>query len=268
MACGKGRVVSRLEHDGEGFYMYAMELFSKAGHIAVSEPEFINHSPEQFLYFDNKSDVSFSRSQRAMFHTFNHISRLFRSHDCVFFSLNLLTMKSERSQVAYNIHAMIHSVVQEGDATICVFLCDDEVLFSFMGFGFNCILSDWYPLDDDCHQLLDRLDIGNISIESGVDYFSDMVYALARSYYLSPAKPIFYTLFPHTFFFGAMFNEIDREELNQIINYELSKPRREYGDDYVEYDEFSTSQTVDIGAYLDLMLLEIDNEVENPSSFF
>lgn len=38
----------------------------------------------------------------------------------------------------------------------------------------------------------------------------------------------------------------------------------EYGDDYVEYDESAQIQNTDIGADLDLMLLEMDDEDDNP----
>lgn len=77
--------MSNQEEAGEKLYTYAMELFFKAGHAATSEPEFINHSPTQFVYFDNKSDVDLSREQRNLLGTFNNVSRLFSVNGCVFF---------------------------------------------------------------------------------------------------------------------------------------------------------------------------------------
>ena len=254
--------MSPIEHDEEKFYTYAMELFLKAGHVATSEPEFINHSPEQFLYFDNKRDIPFSREQRAMFRVFRNISRLFSANGCIFFSINLLTTRSNRSQAAHDIHTMVHPVI-EADGTICLFLYGDNVMLSFMGYGFRCILSDWYPMDDNYERLLEKLSISNTSIQSGYDYFSDMIYALARNYYFL-RKPLNYELFPVDYLSNERFSELDHEELNRLIEYELSTSQREYGDDYVEYDESTKHQSVDIGAELELMLLEMDEENDTP----
>ena len=224
--------------------------------------EFINHSPEQFAYFDNRTDVSLTREQRSLFKAFNNVSRLFSVNRCVFFSINLLTSKVNRSQAAHDIHTMIHPVV-EADGTICLFCHDDEVMLSFLGFGLRCILSDWYPMADENETLLEKLDIANFSIVRGTDYFSDMIYLLARNYYQS-GQPSTYELIPIDFISRAGVDEIDREALNQYVQDQLNAPLYEYGDDYVEYDESAQIQNTDIGADLDLMLLEMDDEDDNP----
>ena len=247
---------------GEKLYAYAMELFFKTGHVATLKPEFINHSPEQFAYFDNRTDVSLTREQRSLFKAFNNVSRLFSVNRCVFFSINLLTSKVNRSQAAHDIHTMIHPVV-EADGTICLFCHDDEVMLSFLGFGLRCILSDWYPMADENETLLEKLDIANFSIVRGTDYFSDMIYLLARNYYQS-GQPSTYELIPIDFISRAGVDEIDREALNQYVQDQLNAPLYEYGDDYVEYDESAQIQNTDIGADLDLMLLEMDDEDDNP----
>lgn len=254
--------MSLWEYDDKSFYTYAMKLLSSAGHVSTSEPKFSNHSPEQFMYFDNKAEISLSPNQRAMFKMFSCISHLFSVHDCAFFSMNLLAAKGDRSQVAYDLHTMIHSIV-EAKATICLFRFNNEIMLSFAGYGSRCILSDWYSLDDSDGQLVDKLNIANVSIRSGYEYFSDMVYALARPYYLT-SPPTVYELIPIDFISNEMFDEVEKEELNQSIEYELAAPQREYGDDYVEYDEPSKPQPLDVYADLDLMLLDIDDEDENP----
>lgn len=247
---------------GEKLYAYAMELFYRAGHIASSEPEFSNHSPEQFAYFDNKSDVALSREQRNLFNVFNNVSRLFSVNQCVFFSINLSTPRLNRSQMAHDIHTMIHSIVK-ADGTICLFRSDDEVMLSFVGFGLRCVLSDWYPVIDDNEKLSQKLDIANMSIERGSDYFLDMVYILARYYYLS-GQPSTYEILPINFISGSGIDDVDREGINQYIQDQINAPLREYGDDYVEYDGFFHTRQIDIGADLDLMLLEMTDEDDNP----
>ena len=126
----------RQDPDGEKIYIFAMELFYRTGHVATFEPEFVNHSPERFAYFDNKRDAVFSNKQRTLFKAFNNVSRLFSVNRCVFFSINLLTSKADRSQTAHDIHTMIHPIIG-ADGTICLFRYEDEVMLSFDGFGYR-----------------------------------------------------------------------------------------------------------------------------------
>ena len=253
--------MSYIDCAGELFYSYAMELFFKAGHVSTFEPEFINHSPEQFVYFDNKSDIAISREQRGLLKIFDNVSRLFTNNGCAFFSINLLTTRSNRSQAAHDIHIMIHPIVGSA-GTICLFRNDDEVMLSFEGFGYRCFLSDWYPMEDDYDHLLERLDIANMPCDRGLDYFSDMVYSLARQYYLY-SEPTTFEILPVDFITSSGIDEIDREELDRYIEYVLASPLREYGFDFVDYDESITTKGKGISAELDLLLLEIDDDNDN-----
>ena len=255
----------QLDYDGENFYKYAMELFSRAGHVFTSFPEFFNHSPEQFVFFDNKSDIVLSRGQRMLFRVFSNVSRLFTVNGCAFFSINLLTAPKGRSQVAHDIHTMIHPIIG-ADGTICLFHYNDEVMISFVGFGYHCILSDWYSMDDDFDNLLERLDIANMSIGRGADYFSDMIFSLARYYYLHD-QPTTFELLPVDFVSSAGVDGVDRDEIDRQIEYELASPQHNYEDEYVEYDESrksAVSKREDVIAELDLMLLEMDDDNDNP----
>lgn len=252
-----------IDCDGENFYLYAMELFSEAGHVFTSVPEFANHSSEQFAYFDNNSNISFTIEQRAMLKCFNNVSRLFSVNGCTFFSVNLLTTKNERSQAAHDIHTMFHSMI-DSDGTVYLFRYDDEVMLSFIGYGFRCILSDWYLMETDYDYLLELLDIANMSIKQGRDYFADMVYSLARSYYLYSQFST-YEILPIDFIHNAGIDGIDKDELKKYIEYELAAPQRKYGNDYVEYDKSPIINQEDIKMALDLMILDItDDDNDNP----
>lgn len=250
--------MSHLDDDGKSFYLYAMNLFSETGHVFTSIPEFVNHSSEQFIYFDNKPAASFSCEQRSMLRAFNNVSRLFSVNGCAFFSMNLLIAKRERSQAAHDIHSMLHPIVGF-EGTICLFRYNEEVMLSFAGFGHRCILSDWFPMDDDIGNLSTRLDIANFSIDQGVDYFLDMVHLGARRYYIY-SQPSLYEIFPIDFVSGAGLEGVSRAEFEQYMEYPLVALRREYGDDYVEYDDTVLSIEDTIGAELDLMSLEMDEE--------
>ena len=247
--------------DSEQFYKYAMELLSEAGHVFTSTPDFFNHSSDRFMYFDIGEDIYLSRDQRSLLREFDNVSRLFSVNDCAFFSMNINSSKIVRSQVAYDIHTMIQSSISDVSGTVCIFKNDEYVMLSFAGFGNRCVLSDWYSIGDDSEQLLERLDIANMSIDDGQDYFLDMVYSLARKYYLCK-PPVSYELFPIDFISNAGIEGIDREAIDQYVESELTQPQREYGDDYVEYDDTEKTRKPNVGAELDLMLLELDNETD------
>ena len=55
-----------LELDGIDFYRDAMELFYEARHVFTLDPEFTNHTSQEFVYFDNSTDVSLTKDQRYL----------------------------------------------------------------------------------------------------------------------------------------------------------------------------------------------------------
>ena len=83
-----GENMSDLNLDGVDFYRDAMELFYEAGHVSTLDPEFFNHSAQEFVYFDNSTDVAISKDQRYLLELVNNISRLFTVNRCAFFSAN------------------------------------------------------------------------------------------------------------------------------------------------------------------------------------
>lgn len=256
--------MSDLQLDGINFYSDAMELFYEAGHVFTLEPEFTNHSSQEFVYFDNSTDIALSKDQRYLLGLVNSISRLFTVNHCAFFSANLLSAKKYRSQIAHDFHTMVHPNIGT-EASIFVFRYDDELMFSFMGYGKHCILSDWYPIIDDTGELLEKLDIANMPISSSTDYFIGFVDTLARSYYLAYPEVFVYTLLPIDFLSHFSLDPVDKAQIDDYINLQTSAAEREYGDDYVEYDDNVRVgiRTAEISADLDMMLLEMDMETDN-----
>lgn len=252
-----------LDYGGESFYQFAMALFTEAGHVFTSTPEYYNHSAERFAYFDNKADVSLSSADRALMKRFNNVSRLFTANKCAFFSINLVALCSERSELAHNIHTMLHPLV-DADGTIFLFRFEDEVMLSFLGFGYRCILSDWYSMFDPFDKLVQRLDIVNMNINSSREYFDDLIYSLAREYYIVGTNVSAFTVLPINALSLLDRDEISRDDLDDIIRAEMFAACREYGDDYVAYDEAVHVGNEDIGSSLDMMLLDVDMEDDNP----
>ena len=129
-----------------------------------------------------------------------------------------------------------------------------------MGFGYHCILSDWYPMFDPYDMLLHRLDIINMSIKSGREYFDDLVYNLAREYYIVGTNVSAFTVLPRNVISQLERDEISREDLDEMVRDEMFAAYRQYGDDYVEYDESIPIKSDDISSDLDLLLLDMDME--------
>ena len=242
-----------LSSRAENFFEYALALFSKSGHTDVATPEFANHSAKQFILTDCDKNISLSQKQRNMFTLFDNISRLFTVKRIAVFSLNLLTSRSERSRAAHNIHMLIQSFVNDR-ATICLFRHADEIIFSFAGHGLTCILSDWHSCED---KILERLDIANMTITDGKEYFFDFVSAFARRYYFSD-KPTFYELLPLDFF-SDWKSDITREEIEEFLIDQRFSAVKEYGNDYVEYDTSPPKDSVDNEYEFDLILREAEN---------
>lgn len=252
--------------DGEDFYRFAMTLFYETDHISASEPLYINHSSERFMYFDVSNDVALTEGQRMLLKNFDNISKLFSVNDCDFFSINLQTTKGNRSQTAHDIHTMFHPLLQT-KASICLFRWENEVMLTFVGYEKRCMLSDWYQMDLDYNALKDKLDICNMYIGNNRDYFYDIIYYLARSYYTTTYDGPVYALLPIDIFKNG--EHIDKEEINEYIRDLRLTPIREYGDDYVEYDDTTIFEADDISNSIEAMLLDLDDldniSEDNPS---
>ena len=133
-------------------------------------------------------------------------------------------------------------------------------MLSFIGFGYRCILSDWYPMFDPYDKLIHRLDITNMGINSGREYFDDFVYNLARGYYIFGTNASPFAVLPINALSQLDRDEISRDDLDEIIRNEMFAIYRQYGDDYVEYNESAPTRSEDIGSDIDLMLLDMDME--------
>ena len=238
----------------EKFFEDALALLTKSGHTAATAPEFMNHSAKHFIYLDCDKNLSLSREQRDNLQLFDNISRLFSVNGIAFFSFNLLTPRSECSQAAHDVHMLIQAAVNDR-ATICLARHADEVIFSFAGYGANCLLSDWYSSDD---EILQRLDIANMTIANGREYFCDFVSIFARRYYFFNNTPTFYDLLPINFFSDVK-NDTTREEEEEILIAQRLSVVKDYGNDYVEYSAAPPEDFVDSEREFDLILHEAEN---------
>lgn len=177
-------------------------------------------------------------------------------------------MKSFRSQAAYDVHKILQLTFNVA-ASVLLFKYNDEVMLSFAGFASDVILSDWYSVEKKYDYLVDVIHIVNMSLESARAYFYDFVYSAARWYYIEPVSEecAAYSMLPPKFFLsserGIDSFDVDREEIKGIIRAALRTAETEYGDDYIEPTTAHTS-SIDIGAVLDLLVLEMEMEEDEP----
>ena len=244
------------DYEGEMFYQYVQQLCIRTGHTLVTVPIYANHTPEQFFYLDNHTELSLTQSERALFTSFYNVSLLFCANDCWFISANLFTERSMRSQLAHDVHTLIH-MIMGANASVCFFRHEEEVILSLVGYNYQCILSDWYPIDDDYDTLASKLCVANMSITDYEEYFVDMVYALGRRYYFS-GYPSRYDLLPVDCLLYAK-GDLVSGDIDELISKGLSEFVGTYGDDYVEYCETKLSDREEQQRALDSMLLSMLN---------
>lgn len=262
-------------------YKIAMALFFDAGHAATAVPMSINHSPEQVVYLDSKVDVYLSRQQRTILNEIANISHLFDISDscfnvkddktCGFYSIELMTVCSSRSQTAYDAHIALIPFLS-GDINIILFRHDDKLMLSMQGFDSDVVLSDWYDEITEIDQLTEQIDIGNISLNSARDYISDFIYSCARWYYIYPisGEQAAYDMLPLDCFFSTNLEaqSYSKDELKEIARDAFRTAEKEYGDDFVDSGISNNVSSIDISAELDLLSLEIDMDEEIEESPF
>ena len=168
-----------------------------------------------------------------------------------------------RSQVANDVHMLLDSIIS-ADATIVLFRHGDNFLLSMVGFGQKSILSDWYLIEDHFEEFIEKLHIANVSIKSAKEYFFDLIYSVAREYYTYPVtrEMAMYSLLPIDYFGSDTYGYVDREQIQNLINNALNFYIYQYCDDYVEQEQYRLTHERDlnVGAELDLMLLDMDDE--------
>jgi hypothetical protein len=261
------------------FYQQALSLFKEAGHAITDVPIYFNHSIEQTIYFDTRATIALSTNQRSFLSCVTNISHLFDIDDDVFskrngiricfYSMELLKIKSFRSQSAYDAHRILQNAF-DGAASVLLFKNNDNVMLSFTGFASDIILSDWYSIEEDFDQLVDIIHIANMSLLSARNYFFDFMYCSARWYYTEPISGEYaaYSMLPINYLSSCDnyidILRVDREEIKELVRAALRKAETEYGDDYIEQTSTPTS-AVDVGFELDLLALEIGMDDEDDS---
>lgn len=252
---------------------FAMDLFFEAGQAESVSPIYKDHSSTQTVFFDFDNSVSLSLSdyQRLLLDRFTDVSYLFfldddafkikRNRIIKFYSAELIGTKSMRSQLAYDIHYLLHPLTGSY-ASVFLFKSDDMVMISIMTSHERNVLSDWYSVTTDADGLMNRLGIESVSLQSAHSYIEDLAYNVGRGYYIYPRRPemALYTYLPTDYFVNPDYAHIDRDDTKEFINKVLYEHISQYGDDYIEKTHDTENTNSSINREVDLLLLSIDED--------
>lgn len=99
-------------------------------------------------------------------------------------------------------------------------------------------MSDWFRIDTNYDEIIDRIHIANISLDSSNDYFTDFLYAIAREYYPYPDlfEEASYDMMPLSYPVPrADYNSsISKDEMGYMIRSNMNHFKNIHADDYKE----------------------------------
>lgn len=226
-------------------YENALALFRKAGFTANLTPLSANHSFKQVVYLDSEKTIYVD--QGTLNCAFD-ISHLFDLGDAFFveetgsvisfYSVQLNCLAKHRSQMAHDIHSVLHASFST-DISVILFYLDANVMISIAGVDEDIILSEWYDFFYDFDKLADLLNIGQFSISSSHQFIIDLIYTVARAYYLEPDLEglSVYSIIPLTYYGNGPLENDNAEgalPLKEFIVQSIRGKELEYGDDYVQ----------------------------------
>lgn len=237
------------------FYEYVSAMLKNAGHMITSIPVYANHTATEAIYVDSNKDVTTSRFDRTLLMQISNVSLLMEmtwpgvvedlTETVHIYSITIDAPDRNRSQIVADTHHLLH---QYWDCHHSIVFCKNrhQYIISFANKDQSHILSDWFEINVDNDDVVERIDTANISLENSFDYFSDFIYAVARKYYLYPisVEEATYGMIPPTLVassFGVK-TDVSKDEIKAIAKANMLLFETQYGDDYVApvlvgYDE-------------------------------
>ena len=250
----------------------AMGFFQAVGHTITATPLITADDILHCIYSELNFNAYFDRAERSAFACINSLSRLFILDSAAFeknqkaqvqyYSICLNTDKNERTLIAN----IIATAFAKNTSEFMVFLFrhDDSCMMSFIKneTSFMIFHSDWFYRSD-MPDVLDKIDIANLSLNNCRVFFHDLVYMMARSYYTHPIST--------DYAFSLLYSQNIVEDFDDESIYFKDKENikrlslehiDQYGDDYIEIPMESDEQTDDFAdSDFDLLELEIDEMI-------
>ena len=229
------------------FYEYVLPLLIEAGHVITSVPVYANHTSGETLYIDSSKDVMVSSFERELLTLIDNVSLLVDirwagildelDENVQVFSITVDFPERVRSQNVAEIH---HLLQQYWSCThsIVFFKNRESYIISFADNDCSHILSDWWDIETNYYDVVERIGVENIFLETCKDYFFDFLFAIAREYYIHPIsfEEAAYGLMPIDYISKSLSSDfpISKEDVKKMIESNLVTFESLYGDDYVE----------------------------------
>lgn len=233
--------------DNIKFYEYAFTILSEAGHVTTSSPIYVNHSSGETLYIDSSKDVVTNRFERDLLSLIDNVSLLVDvrwpgvvpelDENVQIYSATVDFSERCRSQNIADIHHLLQKY-WNCTHSIVFFKNKESYLISFADKDRSHILSDWFSITYELDEIVERVGIENIAIDTCENYFLDFLYATAREYCIRPVsfEEASYGLMPLDYISKSLSSDIplSRDEIKNMIRDNLLFFELMYGDDYVE----------------------------------
>lgn len=263
-------VVEREDIDiGSSFYEYALDLLRCAGHVTDIAPAYKNHSAERVVFFDLPCSVGLSEWDRKLLNQFTDVSELFSIKRNFTAQDAPTAIRCFSLEVSYNGRSTCELISQiakllckvaSSAGVIVLAKCENRMTFAFSGYGINNVLSDWFWIGRDTEELIEKINIANMSCRNTSTFFFDFIYSIARSYYFYNPRVHSYIDIPSDYLDREGKDYSGKDEIKRLLAHLSNASILQYGDDYLEI-EFTgneqTASTSDSGD-LDMLLLDID----------
>lgn len=239
-------------------YSACLEFFKAMDYPVSPLKQVVNMEIKQFIYLNLEQRVYFSIEEHDYLKNINSISTLFEVNtnkaeaDITFFNkilflaIDLSCQKDERSQHAHSITKIINKGYNH--TILIVFHHNDWICFSGLIYEIpsdersaKVYLSDWYNCEEigkKTNDKLHSLTFANQSNNSIKELYYDILFAIARDYYIYPESFEYLA-------FGYLIRNTT-EPLNERVYYknkqEISEEKyhyyiQVYGDDFITEDE-------------------------------
>ena len=257
-----------------GFFEYALDLFRRAGHVTDIAPAYKNHSAERVVFFDLPCSLGLSEWERKLLNQFTDVSELFSikrnfSEQIVpiairCFSIEIPLSNNSICELIGQITKLLCKAASS-DGVIVLAKCGCRMTFAFSGYGINNVLSDWFWIDKDTEEIVEKISIANMSCRNTSVYFFDFIYAVARPYYFYNPRVHSYIDIPSDYLDREGKDYSGKDEIKRLLAHLSNAAMLQYGDDYLDI-EFSGNEelvrTSDSDDF-DLLLLDIDLDSED-----
>lgn len=257
------------------FYKIANQISLQAGLCSTIAPRYYNVAPVGFYLNYSNQGIVLDDDQRNYFNKVNNISELFvldnnsiesfKSHKVGVFSYAIDVSQKDRSIAAYDIHSFFH-FLSGYDISIVFVKHLDNMMVTVKSTESECYLSDWYSIDD-CDELIEKLFIYELDIDSIQSFYESLLFSVVRDYYKQSYNSDYlpYIVLPEYYINNSDLDKVDKDEIKGIVEDFLNQPIIKYGYDYVYYnssiiniqfEEIEISEDDDLTLDLEYLRLE------------